>query len=368
MPLGLNNSSAEVTADRLAGLLHRDIRQRGLRKGDRYLTDKQAAEFLQVGHVTAHRAMRLLASRNVIVRRQRAGTFVGPQAQTDTPNGLRCVHFLMPHRLEGDYPITPTLRGLRKELPSVQVQINFVDRNDPLRFLRQMMDQIEHSDNLSGIVTAAVGREVRRFFNGSNLPVAAVGHVEPDIDLPWVARDQRQIGRLLAQYMVDHGHQRILLLMRDHWSPSDNLMAEGVEQVLRDAQVSMAVRSVPYEPELIAATARDVLAGRDRPTGLICGADAHAVCAAGAAEALGLTVPGDLEIAVAMRSAMTDRSKFRFPYVPLESQRFGELFGRMFAQWHLGRRPDPNHYEISVRLVDGLAGDVPAEVDAAMNG
>ena len=43
-----SNPSADLTADRLAGLLQQDIRRRGLRTGDRYLTDKQAAEFLRV--------------------------------------------------------------------------------------------------------------------------------------------------------------------------------------------------------------------------------------------------------------------------------------------------------------------------------
>ena len=50
----------------MAKLLEDDIQRRGLREGDRCLTNKQAAGILQVSEVTAHRAMQVLAGQNKI--------------------------------------------------------------------------------------------------------------------------------------------------------------------------------------------------------------------------------------------------------------------------------------------------------------
>ena len=61
--------------ERLAVRLEQDIRQRGLYAGDRYLTAPEAANLLDVSAGMAHRAMRVLAQRQMLVRRRNCGTF-----------------------------------------------------------------------------------------------------------------------------------------------------------------------------------------------------------------------------------------------------------------------------------------------------
>ena len=339
----------------LAVTLARDIVRRGLRTGDRYLTDKQAAELLQVSQVTAHRAMRQLAEQKLIVRRRRAGTFVGPKVSGKISSKLRCIHFLMPSRMKGDYPIMRVIEGLNSELPSTQVQLNFMPAVEPLSFLRELVDQATNSGVMTGMVLASTTREIRQFFNGLKLPIVITGHVESDIDLPWIDRDQRQIGQLLADFLLKRGHRAVTLVMRDLWAPGDNLMADGVSKSLGTAGVTLMVRSAPREGDLIESVIREMLDCPDRPTAIICRSEVQALCAAGIADKLGLSVPGDLEIVAANIPSDANESKDRFPNASFDPEEFGAATGRMIAQWSNGQKPEPCHYEIPVSL------EIPAD-------
>ena len=347
-------------AEQLAKLLETDIVRRGLREGDRYLTNKQAAELFQVSEVTAHRAMRVLASRNKIVRRRRAGSFVGPESNVTKPTGLRCVHVLIPYWLKSDYPLAAVIDGLRSEVPGVQVQFNFPPEHDMIPFLHALVDQVENSDTLVGIVAASVSREARRFFQDRDLPVVVSGHTEADISLPWVDRDQRRIGEMLSQYLVDRGHRRIAMIMREQWAPGDNLVAEGIDRVVAGAKAELAVRSVLVKEELTAAVIRDLLRSPARPTGLICRSEQHAVWCAQTAEAIGLSVPGDVEIVTCMQTDVTMRTKYRFPHASFDPVAFGAAVGRLLSRWEHGKRPDPDHYEIPVTFVNAAGLDSQA--------
>ena len=357
VPTAIPGSNAAPSTEHLARLLESDILRRGLREGDRYLTNKQAAELLDVSEVSAHRAMRVLADRQKIVRRRRAGTFVGPHANPTTPVKLRCVHMLIPYRLRSDYPVAAVIDGLRSEMPGVQVQLNFPPETDPLPFLRDLVDHVKHSEVLAGIVAGSVTNEARRFFQGSDLPVVVGGHTEASIDLPWVDRDQRRIGRLLSQYLVDRGHRRIAMIMREQWAPGDNLVAEGIDRVVAGAKAELAVRSVLVKEELTAAVIRDLLRSPARPTGLICRSEQHAVWCAQTAEAIGLSVPGDVEIVTCMQTDVTMRTKYRFPHASFDPVAFGAAVGRLLSRWEHGKRPDPDHYEIPVTLVEPRPSD-----------
>ena len=351
------------SVEHLAKVLESDIDRRGLREGDRYLTNKQAAETLQVSEVTAHRAMRVLASRRKIVRRRRAGTFVGPAAGRRTRAALRCVHMLIPYRLSCDYPFAAVIDGLRSEMPDVQVQLNFPPETDALPFLRDLLDHIEGSDVLAGIVAASVTNEARQFFQGRGLPVVVSGHTEESIKLPWVDRDQRKIGTLLSQYLVDRGHQGIAMIMREQWAPGDNLLSEGVGRVIAKAGAELAVRSIKLDEELSVGVIRDLLSQPHRPTALICRSERHAIWSAQTAEAMGLRVPDEVEIVACMQTDATLRTKYRFPHASFDPHAFGAAVGRLLSQWGDGQ-PDPDHYEIPVTLVNAAMQESLKEADA----
>lgn len=215
-----------------------------------------------------------------------------------------------------------------------------------MEFMRQLIDHAVKSGAMTAVVVASSTREMREFFNGSDLPVLVGGHVEPDIDLPWIDRDQGQIGRLLAGYLLERGHRRIALVMRDFWAPGDNVMADGVSTTLAPAGAPLTIRSTPLKAELIEGIVRDMLDCPDRPTGLICRSETQAICAARIAEQMGVSV----EIVAANIPSSSTQSQWGFPHASFDPIAFGVRQGRMVAQLSKGQRPEPYHYEIPVSL------------------
>src|SRR6185312_4013926 len=69
------------TVVQLAEFVARDIQARGLKPGDRYLTTAEIGEQFDVSYATAHRALNILADRDMVIRRQNRGTFVGPRME-----------------------------------------------------------------------------------------------------------------------------------------------------------------------------------------------------------------------------------------------------------------------------------------------
>ena len=352
-------STVPDVTQNLASRLVRDIYRRGLRPGDRYLTDKQAAELLQVSQVSAHRAMRHLAEQELVVRRRRSGTFIGPKAERSFSSTLHCVHYLMPSQMKNDYPLLSVLEGVRSELPGTQIQLNFLPVGEPLRFLRQLLEHAVDSGVMTAIVVASSTREMLEFLSGTDLPVLVGGHVEPDIDLPWIDRDQGQIGRLLAGYLLQRGHRRIALVMRDLWAPGDNIMADGVSTTLSSTGASLTVRGTPPKKELIGSIIRDMLDCPDRPTGLICRSEAQAICAAEISEQMGLPLGNGVDIVAANIPSSSTQSQWGFPHASFDPIALGARQGRMIAQLSGGQRPDPYYYEIPVSL------ETPADCPAA---
>ena len=91
----------------LAIAIEEDIRQRGLRRGDRYLTAKEVGERFQVSTVTAHRAMVILTDKDVVIRKRKSGTFVGAGFVRNPESGpevMHALHVVMDKTYSSSYP------------------------------------------------------------------------------------------------------------------------------------------------------------------------------------------------------------------------------------------------------------------------
>src|ERR1700733_10639073 len=84
------------TLQRWVALLLLDVRTRGLKPGEPYLTAERAAQLLGSSRATAHRAMSKLGEQQVLVARPGSGTFIGPKAPASPPGTTLSLHVLMP--------------------------------------------------------------------------------------------------------------------------------------------------------------------------------------------------------------------------------------------------------------------------------
>ncbi|MFH1266939.1 MAG: GntR family transcriptional regulator, partial [Planctomycetota bacterium] len=259
----------------LAKRIEADIRQKNLEPGDRYLSTVDTARMLRVDTTDANRALQLLTKREVIERRQRVGTFiaVGPDKHSRSP--LDCVHLLMCDRHVRREVLLDTgvVMGLQRELPGTQMRFDFVPLGEETDHIRRWITESIRSRQTEGCVLVGSTLPMQRMIAAAELPAVVFGCLYPSVEgLPFVDRDQRRIGRLLAEHLLARGHKRILLLARQRMLPGDYLAVDAVRDAMDAAGLSagaLTFRCLPHDADAVRHEVRRVLAESDEPPGIL---------------------------------------------------------------------------------------------------
>jgi len=336
-----------------ADKLERHIRARGLKAGDRYITTEEAGKLLGLSIVTAQRAMGLLASRNILHRRPKAGTFIGNGigAEIETVN----IHFFSPEesRTESETQTNfwEQIDGMRSVLGHLSAHFHFVP-NQNLAYVRQIVEKTASAGLLNGAVLSLPSREMRVFFNQSGVPAVVEGGVEADLtNLCWIQLDQILVGRMLASHLLELGHRRLVTVMRDLWSIGEHQLHDGINEVLTTNGLpsnTLRIRSAPNERQAIVELARGLFRKENPPTGFICRNEFQADCVAEAARAAGLEKLVDITHCNA--PSRPDQNRYTCTVPEFSTFEFGKLIGGMFRQLMANQAPEPRGRQIPVRI------------------
>lgn len=347
---------ASLKVTETAEKLERHIRACGLKPGDRYITTEEAGRMLGQSAVMAQRAMALLAERNILERRPRAGTFIGKAAVS--PVHLSCLHFLLPENTIAERNPSESywgqIQGIRSVLPKISVQFNFIP-NQNVEHTRQIIEQAAESGSLTGVIVSLSSRSMRSFFNQSGIPTVVEGGIEPDLNnLCWIDWDQAQMGELLTRYLLERGHRRMVTIMRDIWSMGEPLLHDGIGAALQEADLpsgALRIRSVPCEQPAISELVRDLLQNDPTPpTAFLCRTEFQASCVSEVIDALGLSETVEVAICHAAGSEASRRHASVLPDVDTVEQ--GRIIGTMLQQL-IDRNPSaPRGQKVAVRLLE----------------
>jgi DNA-binding transcriptional regulator YhcF (GntR family) len=270
------------TIERLAAQLEGDIRQKGLRPGDRYLTAAEASHLFEVAPMTMHRAMQTLAEREILVRQRSRGTFVGPKFH---PSGqmrheLDVLHLVMAmdyHRTQS-FSSDVLVDEFNKSLSGVTVQVHHILDGAAKRYIDQIIERIGGSTR-EGFVLIRCSRDIQLRVSESGLPAAVFGQAYPGVNLPCVEHDQVAVGRMIAEYALQQGAKRFAILTHALWRFGDHAMIDSATATLSAAGVqldSLKIRSLPAEREVVEESLQEILADNDPPDGFLCRSDFYA--------------------------------------------------------------------------------------------
>jgi len=261
--------------DALAERLVADIHRRGLTVGDRYLTTEEVRRMLGVRKAVAGKAVRRLAEQDILIPRQRAGTFIGPGLQKQNRSRVRTIYVLLP---AGDpsgshWAYQPFIAGIRNSIPEVNVQFTFVPEGDPLPYVQELIEDQRATGHFLGVVAVSCPPEVYRYLSERRVPSVVSGSLySAELHLSSVDLDNHHSGQLLTQYLVDRGHARMALLSTGVGRPGDNAFLDGVIDTLTAAGLppnSLIQRSVRNDIEAFRAIAKELLEKPDRPTAVM---------------------------------------------------------------------------------------------------
>lgn len=357
VPVTRNNPDTSGVSARVresAEKIQRHIRARGLKPGERYLSAEEAGQLLGESVMTVQRAMTFLARQNILERRPKAGTFVGEAVAPQV--GLACVHFLLPEQFSVEQTSQEScwgqVHGIRSVLPDVSVQFNFIPNQD-VAFARQVVEQATAGGTLAGVILVLPSRAMRAYFNQSGVPTVVSGAAEPDLtNLCWLTWDQVQTGRLLASYLLERGHRRLVTIMRDIWSIGEHLLHDGISEAMSAAGVAanaLRVRSAPSERSAITELTRGLLGeGEEAPTGFICRNQFQADCVAEVIAELGMA--GDVEVTLCNPPVRPAESKYTCVAPEPDSHEQGRMIGQMLKALSEGDPPEPRGRSFPVTL------------------
>jgi hypothetical protein len=343
--------------EQLAQRVEHDITSGVYFPGDRYMSVRQLARRFRVSPVTAHRSIRALAKRGLLEVRGATGTFVGGAA-AKSASQLRILRVLMPGnvRMRQEFMRGGAQEGLLESLPATSVELHFVPESNVPGFLSELLGDNEIKQNLIGTVLWRVPREVRLFFSRRRLPAVVIGHAEADVDLPWVDRDQRAIGRKVAEYLLGKGFDRIGLLMRRVWYPGDNLLVTGLQQVMAEKNLNataLQIQSVEEETSLIHPLVQEMLSGPQRRTALICRTDELAAEGLSVAKQMGIKIPGELAlVSIGSDGPLLQKADPKITAMSYDDLAKGRLAGELLLATSRGEKPDNAHMELPSELIE----------------
>jgi DNA-binding LacI/PurR family transcriptional regulator len=336
--------------------IERDIRHRGLHAGERYLTAEEMAENFDVSIASINRAMQVMARRNILVRKRRHGTFIGPAINSNEDVVIKSISFFTQREYRGTNNLPPNsmVDGILSELPQADIHFVFLPPGEEIPYVRKAVENAQNNGELSGAILHCCPRNVYKFFYEKKIPAVAVGS-DPNFLLPWLDKDQRQAGQILAEYLMEKGHNRIAFLKGDIWWPGDSRASDGIAQALGSAGKpadAMQTRGIPPDKGPALKIIQALFDQETPPTGFICRSRFVADCAAEVAQERGRKVQDEVDITCACDSTYIGSLKDNiFPYLKgIDPHAYGCLFSKLLAQRIRGEWPSPDHYETPVSL------------------
>ena len=342
----------------LADRIQSDIQNRKLKPGDPYFTTSETARSFQVSGTTANRALQLLTQRRVLVRKQRAGTFIAEPESSASMSTLQRVHLVVHQKfLEREGLLADgILIGLQRELPEAELQFNFLPHREEEEYVNEVVNRSLKSSETEGFVLQRASVGVQRILADSGLPTVVNGVLQPSITgLAHIDRDQSQIGRLLFQELLRQKCRRALVVFRDQVTSGDHALLDTVQREMSQAGFGLdqlTVRFLSADDRAIRVSALDVFHSGTGKLGILCRSEPAAqAIAEGLAE---ITLPKSKRpvIVVADRFAR-DAVPCPFPHIRavLSPVEYGQKIGTMLIQQVNGESAARLNERVGVELV-----------------
>jgi DNA-binding LacI/PurR family transcriptional regulator len=249
--------------------------------------------------------------------------------------------------------------GMHDELPAAQMQFNFVPVDGDGPQITELISEAMRSGQTEGFVLVRSSLQAQRLIAASGLPTVVHGSLHWSVPtMPWIDRDHRLGGALMARHLIDQGFRRIVVLMRDRMFRGDHDLVDAIRQTCAEAKLdldALTLRCLPADPQAVSAAVTELLMN-DESLGVICRSEPLALGVEAAAKAMRISPGKKLGITISdVYRKGSDRSP-RWPHLrpTLSPEQIGQHIGRMLAQQAVGKLTEDSHEIIPVYLEANL--------------
>ena len=348
----------------LAEKLLSDIRHRNLGVGDRYLSAQMASRMLGVRKSVASKAIHHLAERQILVTKPRSGTFIGEGMKKNGRSIVQTVIVLLPAEdpVNSHWSTQPFITGTRNGYPEVNVQFAYVPDNDPVAYVRELIEDLQSLGHFAGVVLVSCQPEVYRFVAELHVPAVVYGSLySAELPIASVDLDNFECGRLLTQYLISRGHRHLALVMTGGGRPGNNHFLDGIGDTLNKAGLGnsrLVHRLVSNDIESLRVTVKSLLEQADRPTAIITRGCVQGHTISSVASNLGFTMPDDLEVVFDHVDETTPHIDVSaYPRVVSKSsfEEIAAIIGKTLKELSEGHPPINKRVVVPVELLEPVA-------------
>ncbi|MEU0565084.1 GntR family transcriptional regulator [Nonomuraea sp. NPDC005983] len=303
-----------------------------------FISQREVCERFGVSTTTAVRALNELVTEGYLVRQRGRGTFVAERQASPPAARERSIAYIMhghgPHNsdiIDGIESVCAEL-GYRMFLSNTKGSAALQEKA-----LRQALDT--HAGGVALYpVDSHPDSPALSELRSRGVPVVMLDRYYPEVPSDAVLFDNYAVGYRLTEYLIGQGHRRITAL----WDATD---CTSVQERLTGHVQSLREHGIPIAPELTALTTylrlpderrREMLAGLlDRaqpPTVLLCANGYVLAHAATDLTAMGVEVPGQVELAGMDDAGPFDLLPLTVAAAHLPSREMGERAMRLLAE------------------------------------
>lgn len=306
--------------------------------------------------------MRLLVEQNVLNRRQKQGTFIGPAVDPPTLTKRPRVYVLTPADAARDSSyarLSETIYpAISSALGGASLQLEYLPAGDSLAFVRALADEAELAGNLGGFLLMRSTYEIQSFFQEEHhrFPAVVVGSVYPGISLlPSINADHFLMGGEIAKDALATGHRRMAVLMYEHWAPGDSMLMSGITETLERSDRRLdrfEICSLPAYEQSIRHRAMELLSREDRPTMIVARMALQVSVVVEVAKELKLRIPQDVQVVFANLGQQLPVGVSIPNFVAeISMDEIGAKVGDMLSQLRSGNAPANLEVTYPVRFV-----------------
>ncbi len=287
--------------------LEREIVQGTRMPGERVPTEEEIASIHGVSRVTAHRALRELQTRGLVIRQRRWGTIVAERSNVKTKRIGLIFDVIDP---ANSFPQPGLLRGIQAGITDEFSVVLCDSQNDPAREAEHLQKASEECDGIVLLPTSA--KQNTALLQGivkRQIPLVLLDRVPEGVKAPVVLSDNYAISRAAIDHLTEKGHRQIgffsfhkptVSTVHDRFrayedalkvagkSPSEDLtrfFAAELEHA-HDRRFGQSVKDAMYR----------MLAGPKAATAIFCVQDMFVPEVLEACAEIGKRVPEDIEI------------------------------------------------------------------------
>lgn len=300
-----------------------DIRLRGLKPGDAYLTVEETGTLLGCSRATAHRAMKKLIEEGILYARAGSGTFIGEEARQTALGVIQTLHVLSPTRATRPglpTPLVDLVQSVSDKLGGLGIQFNCPPEENILDYLFETVVKPFRAGNIRAVVAISCPWKVHQYLKDQGLPAVVFGSMFQDRQyLPSIDKDSIKGAELLVDYLIEKGHKRIGVIMPASGVAGVDFFIDSVGRRLSLRGMpadSLSIRYCTGDKLVTVDRVRELLQGSNHPTAVIADEEHFANLIRQAAESIGLRVPEEVEI-VFEGSIFRAESSSRYPHTQI---------------------------------------------------